>query len=169
MKPTWVLSAAPVPTTAFFTARVAYSATVSPACAGAMREAARAWPSFSVEAGLTLTNTSSTATSSGWWAAITSTMRSNRKSSLWANSPSTSGRITRALDRNHAPTGALQTRVQSQYAEAIRVLHVFCKFDPLGASGKGPIRLGKREDWRPAPSPSARSRSTSGRCLFSRG
>src|SRR6185312_9596135 len=60
MKPTWSFSAAPAPTTAFLTSRVAYSATGRPALAGAIRAQARAWPSFKVDEGFLLTNTSST-------------------------------------------------------------------------------------------------------------
>src|SRR5690606_16066687 len=64
MKAIWLLSACPAPTTAFLIRLGAYSATLRPARAGASMTAARAWPSFSVEAGLTLTKTSSMAASS---------------------------------------------------------------------------------------------------------
>ena len=59
------LSAWPAPTTDFFTRLAAYSNTGRPARAGASITTPRAWPSFRVEAGLTLTKVSSTAASIG--------------------------------------------------------------------------------------------------------
>ncbi len=80
MKATWVLSAPPVPTTAFFTTLAAYSLTESPAWAGASMAAARAWPSFRVDEPLAVTKVSSIAASSGPWAATTSLTATNRQS-----------------------------------------------------------------------------------------
>ena len=57
--------ALPWPTTACLTCRAVYSATGRPASTAAAIAAPRAWPSSSVECGLTLTNTFSTATSVG--------------------------------------------------------------------------------------------------------
>src|SRR5690606_24625881 len=65
MKWTWAFSAPPVPTTAFLTSRAAYSPTVRPARAAVERTTPRAWPSFRVDCGFLLTNTSSTAAVSG--------------------------------------------------------------------------------------------------------
>ena len=58
-------SAWPAPTTAFFTAFGAYSATADPARAGTSMATPRAWPSFSVAAASRLTKVASTAASCG--------------------------------------------------------------------------------------------------------
>ena len=55
----------PLPTTACFTCSAVYSATGRPASTAAQIAVPRAWPSASVDCGLTLTNTFSTATSAG--------------------------------------------------------------------------------------------------------
>src|SRR6185369_7964435 len=67
---TCAFSALPTPTTAFLTSRAAYSPTSIPARAAVMMMTPRAWPSFSVDCGLALTKTSSTAALSGRWSAI---------------------------------------------------------------------------------------------------
>ena len=61
----WRLSAWPAPVTDFFTRLAAYSNTGRPARAGASSTTPRAWPSLSVEPGLTFTKVSSTAASIG--------------------------------------------------------------------------------------------------------
>ncbi len=62
---TWVLSAPPLPTTAFLMWRGAYSLTGRPALTQAQIAAPRAWPSFRADCGFFDRNTVSTAASSG--------------------------------------------------------------------------------------------------------
>src|SRR5215510_5694730 len=86
----WRLSAWPTPVTDFFTKFAAYSNTGRPARAGANSTTPRAWPSFSVEPGLTLTNVSSTAASSGRCAstmAATPSNSSRNRSASGADEP----------------------------------------------------------------------------------
>src|SRR5215831_13741673 len=86
----WRLSACPTPVTDFFTRFAAYSNTGRPARAGANRTTPRAWPSFSVEPGLTLTNVSSTAASTGRCAstmAATPSNSSRNRSASGADEP----------------------------------------------------------------------------------
>ena len=68
----WCFSAPPVPTSAFLMTLVEYSATGMPERARLSMATPRAWPSLSVDCGLTLTKTSSTAPLSGRWRRITS-------------------------------------------------------------------------------------------------
>jgi hypothetical protein len=81
---TCTLSAFPLPTTAFFTRRAAYSATGIPPRAAVINMTPRAWPSLSVDCGFLLTKTSSTAVPSGACSAM-------RLSSCRARSASRSG------------------------------------------------------------------------------
>src|SRR5712671_728946 len=70
----WTCSflACPLPTTDCFTWSAVYSATGRPASTAAQMAVPRAWPSASVDWGFTLTNTFSTATSTGPCAAMIS-------------------------------------------------------------------------------------------------
>src|SRR6185503_9904170 len=77
----------PLPTTACLTCSAVYSATGSPAITAAQIAEPRAWPSASVDCGLTLTNTFSIATSCGRLAAITSPRPSRIVFSRAASSP----------------------------------------------------------------------------------
>ena len=72
MSCTCSFAALPWPTTACFTCSAVYSMTGSSASTAAEIAAPRAWPSSSVDCGLTLTNTFSMATSVGRCRAITS-------------------------------------------------------------------------------------------------
>jgi hypothetical protein len=60
------LAALPWPTTACLTCKAVYSATGRFAVTSAAIAAPRAWPSSSVDCGLTLTKTISTAACCGW-------------------------------------------------------------------------------------------------------
>ncbi len=77
----------PLPTTDCFTWSAVYSATGSPASTAAQIAVPRAWPSASVDCGLTLTNTFSTATSAGPCAAMISFRPSRIAFSRAARSP----------------------------------------------------------------------------------
>ena len=132
MKATWVLSAPPVPTTAFLTTVAAYSATGRPARAGAIMAAARAWPSFRVDEPLALTKVSSIAASCGRVRRrSTPPTPSNRTSSRSEKGAVSRGRDhpvgdvrqARALDDDHAPAGAAQAGVEPE--DANRVRHSF--------------------------------------------
>ena len=74
--PICALAVWPAPTTDFLTRLAAYSATGSPARAGASSTTPRARPSFSVLWGLRLTKVSSMAAASGRWAAMAAAMPS---------------------------------------------------------------------------------------------
>lgn len=108
MKAIWPLSAWPAPTTAFLIRLGAYSATGRPHRAGASITAARAWPSFSVETGFILTNTSSTAASSQAWSAQTCDTASSRCSSRSLNGAVSGGVTTPwAIQRRRDPSVAI--------------------------------------------------------------
>jgi hypothetical protein len=82
------LRAWPLPTTDCLTCSAVYSATGSPARTAAQIAVPRAWPSASVDCGLMLTKTFSTATSIGPCAAMTSFSPSRMLFSRCARSPS---------------------------------------------------------------------------------
>src|SRR5690242_16720399 len=85
---TCALSPAPVPTTACFTSRAAYSATPRPWCMTAQIAAPRAWPSLSAESALCATNTRSIATSCGAYSATIAPMPSKMRLRRAANASS---------------------------------------------------------------------------------
>ncbi|MNR69359.1 hypothetical protein D3C85_1945450 [compost metagenome] len=66
MNCTCSFGALPCPTTDCLTCSAVYSATGRSFITSAVMQAPRAWPSISVAAGLTLTNTCSSADSVGW-------------------------------------------------------------------------------------------------------
>ena len=91
---TCALSAAPVPTTDFFTRRAAYSPTFKPLVVAAKIQAARAWPSFSALIALSFIKASSTPASDGLYSAINVVSASKMKCSRDASGSFVGGRIT---------------------------------------------------------------------------
>src|SRR5690606_12265714 len=87
---TWALSAAPVPTTASFISRAAYSDTGRSRSTTALIAAPRAWPSLSAESALRPTNTCSIATSCGRYSSTSPVNPCSSRFRRAAKSPSPS-------------------------------------------------------------------------------
>ena len=81
---TWLLSAAPVPTTACLIFLASYSKTARPRLAPATMAAPRAWPSFNAESALLAIKTFSMASSSGPYCWIISVTPANISTSFSA-------------------------------------------------------------------------------------